>query len=298
MQLPFMHIATIMSMMFLASKKNVSMIDWLDDFLVRSILAGLMMVSIAAPMGCLMVWQRLAFLSDTLGHAAVLGVGIGLLLEVNPMFGVLAVVILIVFSLSQVANFNNALSETTLAIISHTGLAGGLILLGALPSNSVSLEAILFGDLLATTRSDLLMILVTTLILLVLLIRHWRPFVALSVSREIAQAEGISVRKEQFLMYMMIALLVAVLMKVMGVLLIAAMLVIPTTSARLLSQNPEQMVLFSAVFGVLSLAGGITGSFHFDWQTGPSIVLSATIFLVITLLVTRQISLWTRRRSG
>jgi len=274
------------------------MIDWLDDFLFRSILAGLMMVSIAAPMGCLMVWQRLAFLSDTLGHAAVLGVGIGLLLEVNPMFGVLTVVILIVFSLSQVANFNNALSETTLAIISHTGLAGGLILLGVLPSNSVSLEAILFGDLLATTHSDLLMILVTTLILLVLLIRHWRPFVALSVSREIAQAEGISVRKEQFLMYMMIALLVAVLMKVMGVLLIAAMLVIPTTSARLLSQNPEQMVLFSAAFGVLSLAGGITSSFQFDWQTGPSIVLSATAFLVITLLITRQISLWTRRRSG
>jgi zinc transport system permease protein len=285
-------------MMYLDIKRPVSMIDWLDDFLVRSILAGLMMVSIAAPMGCLMVWQRLAFLSDTLGHAAVLGVGIGLLLEVNPMFGVLAVVILIVFSLSQVANFNNALSETTLAIISHTGLAGGLILLGVLPSNSVSLEAILFGDLLATTHSDLLMILVTTLILLVLLIRHWRPFVALSVSREIAQAEGISVRKEQFLMYMMIALLVAVLMKVMGVLLIAAMLVIPTTSARLLSQNPEQMVLFSAVFGVLSLAGGITSSFQFDWQTGPSIVLSATAFLVITLLITRQISLWTRRRSG
>ncbi|MFT5665198.1 MAG: zinc transport system permease protein [Gammaproteobacteria bacterium] len=274
------------------------MTDLLDDFLVRSILAGLMMVSIAAPMGCLMVWQRLAFLSDTLGHAAVLGVGIGLLLEVNPMFGVLAVVILIVFSLSQVANFNNALSETTLAIISHTGLAGGLILLGALPSNSVSLEAILFGDLLATTRADLLMILVTTLVLIFLLIRHWRPFVALSVSREIAQAEGISVRKEQFLMYLMIALLVAVLMKVMGVLLIAAMLVIPTTSARLLSRNPEQMVLFSAAYGVLSLAGGITSSFQFDWQTGPSIVLSATFFLVITLLVTRSLSNLGNRSEG
>ena len=286
-----------MSMMYPASKKPFSMVGWLDDFLVRSILAALMMVSIAAPMGCLMVWQRLTFLSDTLGHAAVLGVGIGLLLEINPLFGVLAVVILIVFSLSQVANFNNALSETALAIISHTGLAGGLILLGALPSNSVGLEAILFGDLLATTRADLLMILVTTLILLFVLIRHWRPFVALSVSREIAQAEGISVRKEQFLMYMMIALLVAVLMKMMGVLLIAAMLVIPTTSARLLSQNPEQMVLFSLAFGFLSLAGGITSSFQFDWQTGPSIVLSATIFLVITLLVTRQISLCTRRQS-
>lgn len=274
------------------------MTDWLDDFLVRSILAGLMMVSLSAPMGCLMVWQRLAFLSDTLGHAAVLGVGLGLLLEVHPMFGVLAVVILIVFCLSQVANFNNALSETTLAIISHTGLAGGLILLGILPSNSVSLEAILFGDLLATTRSDLLMILATTLLLLFLLIRHWRSFVALSVSREIAQAEGIPVRKEQCLMYMMIALLVAVLMKVMGVLLIAAMLVIPTTSARLLSQNPEQMVVFSAVFGALSLAGGIFSSFQFDWQTGPAIVLSATAFLVITLLVTRQLGLWNSERNG
>lgn len=274
------------------------MTDWLDDFLVRSILAGLMMVSISAPMGCLMVWQRLAFLGDTLGHAAVLGVGLGLLLEVHPMFGVLAIVILIVFSLSQVANFNNALTETTLAIISHTGLAGGLILLGTLPVNSVSLEAILFGDLLATTRSDLMMIFATTLLLVFLLIRHWRSFVALSVSREIAQAEGISVKREQFLMYMMIALLVAVLMKVMGVLLIAAMLVIPTTSARLLSHTPEQMVMFSALFGVLSLAGGIYSSFHLDWQTGPSIVLSATAFLVITLLVTRQIGLWNRHRNG
>ncbi|MFT5659342.1 MAG: zinc transport system permease protein [Gammaproteobacteria bacterium] len=275
-----------------------NMNEWLDDFLVRSILAGLMMVSISAPMGCLMVWQRLAFLSDTLGHAAVMGVGLGLLLQVHPMIGVLAVAFLIVFSLSHVASFNNALSETTLAIISHTGLAGGLILLGILPSNSVSLEAILFGDLLATTRSDLLMILATTILLLFLLLRHWRAFVALSVSREIAQAEGIAVKKEQFLMYMMIALLVAVLMKVMGVLLIAAMLVIPTTSARLLSHNPEQMVLFSAFFGVLSLGGGILGSFRLDWQTGPSIVLSATALLLLTLFVTRQLTLWKRRRNA
>lgn len=271
--------------------KNIYMTDWLNDFLIRSTLAGLMMVSISAPMGCLMVWQRLAFLSDTLGHVAVLGVGLGLLFQVHPMIGVLVVVLLIVFSLSQVASFNNAFSETTLAIISYAGLAGGLVLLGVLPSNSVSLEAILFGDLLATTRSDLLMILATTVLLLALLARHWRAFVALSVSREIAQAEGISVRKQQLLMYTMLALLVAVLMKVVGVLLIAAMLVIPAASARLLSRNPEQMVLFSALFGVLSLAGGLLGSFQLDWQTGPSIVLSATTLLLATLLISRQLNL-------
>jgi zinc transport system permease protein len=275
--------------MYQASIRIIGMIELLDDFLVRSIIAGLLMVSIAAPIGCLMVWQRLAFLSDTLGHAAVMGVGLGLLLQLPPMFGVLAVVLLIVISLSQVTSFNNALSETTLAIISHTGLAAGLILLGVLPANSVSLEAILFGDLLAVTLTDLSMILVTTIVLAFLLLRHWRSFVAVSVSREIAQAEGIEVRKVQLLMYLMIALLVAVMMKVMGVLLIAAMLVIPTTNARMLSSSPERMVMFSALFGFVALAGGIFSSFQFDWQTGPAIVLSATTLLLVTLVVVRRV---------
>ena len=270
-----------------ASMRIIIMTEWLDDFLLRSIFAGLIMVTIAAPMGCLMVWQRLAFLSDTLGHAAVLGVGVGLMLQLLPIVGVLAVALLIVFSLSRVSSFNSALSETTLAIISHTGLAGGIILVGLLPAGRVNLEAILFGDLLATTPADLLSLLLTTLLLLVLLAYHWRGFVALSVSREIAQAEGIEVRKLQFLMYAMIALLVAVMMKVMGVLLIAAMLVIPTTSARLFSRSPEQMVLISALYGIGALAGGIASSFHFDWQTGPAIVVNATVLLLLTLALTR-----------
>ena len=234
-----------------------------------------------------MVWQRLAFLGDTLGHAAVMGVGFSLLLQLSPMIGVLAVVLLIVISLSQVASFNSALSEATLAIISHTGLAAGLILLGVLPSNTVSLEAILFGDLLAVTLVDLGTIFVTTLVLLYLLKHYWRSFVAVSVSREIAQAEGIAVRKIQFLMYLMIALLVAVMMKVMGVLLIAAMLIIPTSAARMLSSSPERMVIFSAIFGIAALTGGVFSSFQFDWQTGPAIVLSATALLLVTLFVRR-----------
>jgi zinc transport system permease protein len=282
-----MRIIMITNTMFPATTRDTGMTEWLDDFLVRSVIAGLIMVTIAAPMGCLMVWQRLAFLSDTLGHAAVLGVGLGLLLEVSPIFGVLAVALLIVFSINRVNSFNSALSETTLAIISHTGLAAGIILIGLLPAQSVNLEAILFGDLLATTIGDLVRLLVTTVLLLLVLRHYWRSFVAVSVSREIAQAEGIEVRKIQLLMYIMIALLVAVMMKVMGVLLIAAMLVIPTTSARLFSRSPEQMVVLSGLYGLGALAGGITTSFHFDWQTGPAIVVSAAVLLLITLGITR-----------
>jgi zinc transport system permease protein len=285
-----MRIITTMSTMFPVIMQDTGMTEWLDDFLVRSVIAGLIMVTIAAPMGCLMVWQRLAFLSDTLGHAAVMGVGLGLLFQVEPLFGVLAVALLIVFALNRVTRFNSALSETTLAIISHTGLAGGIILVGLLPAQSVNLEAILFGDLLATTLGDLTRLLVTTVLLLLVLRHYWRSFVAISVSREIAQAEGIEVRKIQLLMYIMIALLVAVMMKVMGVLLIAAMLVIPTSSARLFRRSPEQMVLVSGLYGLGALAGGITTSFHFDWQTGPAIVVCATILLLITLAVTRLLN--------
>jgi zinc transport system permease protein len=200
-------------MTFPAIMRGMPMTEWLDDFLLRSFLAGLIMITIAAPMGCLMVWQRLAFLSDTLGHAAVLGVGIGLMLQLQPVFGVLAVALLIVYSLGRISSFNTALSETALAIISHTGLAGGIILIGLLPVQTVNLEALLFGDLLATTHGDLVSLLATTLVLLVILRYRWRSFVALSVSREIAQAEGIEVRRMQFLMFTMIALLVAVMMK-------------------------------------------------------------------------------------
>jgi zinc transport system permease protein len=263
------------------------MADWFDDFLLRSIAAGLVMVAVAAPMGCLMVWQRLAFLSDTLGHAAIFGVAIGLMLHLLPILGVIAVALLIVFSLARVASFNTALSETTLAIISHTGLASGIILVGFLPARTVDLESILFGDLLSTTRGDLLGLLLTALLLIALLLRHWRDFVAVSVSREIAQAEGIEVRRVQFLMYAMIALLVAVMMKVMGVLLIASILVIPTTSARLFSSSPEKMVAVSALYGLGALAGGISGSWHLDWQTGPAIVVSATALLLLSLAARR-----------
>ena len=273
--------------MYPAPRTRIRMTEWLDDFLLRALFAGLIMVVIAAPMGCLMVWQRLAFLSDTLGHAAVMGVGLGLMLQIEPLYGVLAVALVIVFSLSRVSHFNNALSETTLAIISHTGLAGGIILVGLLPAPTVNLEAILFGDLLATTRGDLLNRLLTTIVLLVWLLRYWRAFVAVSVSREIAQAEGIEVRRVQALMYVMIALLVAVMMKVLGVLLIAALLVIPTSSARLFSRSPEQMVLISGLYGLAALGGGLTGSFQFDWQTGPAIVISATLLLLLTLAYTR-----------
>lgn len=257
---------------------------FLDDFLIRSLLAGILMVLVAAPMGCLMVWQRLAFLADTLGHASILGVALGLIFTLHPMVGVLIVILVIMLIVRQSMGSPLLLSESVLAIISHAGMAAGILLLGLSGAGNISLEAILFGDLLATTIYDLGFIALTVAILLFLLRRHWGSFVAISVSPEIAQAEGIPVQKIQLILYLMIALLIAVMMKVMGVLLIGAMLIIPVNAARIFSHSPEQMLFLGLIFGLLSLFSGLAFSWQFDLQTGPAIVVMATIWLLLSLL--------------
>ncbi len=263
--------------------KNLIM---LDDFLIRSLLAGVLMVLVAAPMGCLMVWQRLAFLADTLGHASVLGVALGLMMSLHPIVGVLIVIVVIMLIVSQsMGGKPVAMSESVLAIISHTGLAAGILLLSLSGAGNISLEAILFGDLLATSMSDLGFIALTVFILLFLLWQHWSSFVAVSVSPEIAQAEGIPVQKIQLILYLMIALLIAVMMKVMGVLLIGAMLVIPVNAARVFSRGPEQMLVISLFFGLMSLFSGMFMSWQYDLQTGPAIVVMAAVWLLLSLFI-------------
>ncbi len=275
---------TIMTPVSVAS---TAMTDWLDDFLWRASLAGLLMVLVAAPMGCLMVWRRLSFLADTLAHASVLGVAIALALVWQPIAGVLLVLLLIMGLLLVSVGPRRPLSEDLLAIISYTGLAGGVLLLGLVGSGNISLEALLFGDLLATSREDLLVMGGTVLVLGGLLIHHWHALVAVSVSPEIAQAEGIPVQRMQLLLYLMIALLIAVMMKIMGVLLIGAMLVIPVNAARPLSRSPEQQLAGAFLLGLLALVSGLWLSWHFDWQTGPAIVVAAALWLLLARLLAR-----------
>lgn len=257
------------------------MTDPLDDFLWRAALAGVMMVLVAAPMGCLMVWRRLSFLADTLAHASVLGVGIALALAWQPLPGVLLVLLAIMALLLFSGRHGQRLSEVQLAILSYSGLAGGVLLLGLFGSASISLEALLFGDPLATSRQDLAVMAVTVAVLGSLLIHHWRAFVAVSVSPEIAQAEGIPVQKMQLLLYLMIALMIAVLMKIMGVLLIGAMLVIPAQAARVWARSPEQQLAGAFVTGLLALGCGLWLSWHYDLQTGPAIVIAAAGWLLL-----------------
>ncbi len=254
----------------------------MDSVTLNVLVAGFLAALISAPMGCLILWHRLAFLADTLGHAAILGVALALLTNINIYYGVGFVSVVIVLVIVQTQKRHQMPSESILAILSQVGLAGGLLLMSQEPDFEHTAHELLFGDILSVSSVDVLALLIVAGIVLSVLAWQWRRLLLISMSWEISQAEGLSVQKSNLIMYLLVALMVSVLIKVMGVLLIAALLVIPPTAVRWFSVNPEKMVVFSFIFGLLSILSGFYASVQWGVLTAPSIVLLATIGLLIS----------------
>ena len=148
----------------------------------------------------------------------------------------------------------------------------------------VDLNAYLFGDLLAVSHGDLTLIVIISALLLALLLRFWRAFLNITLHAELAQVEGYPVERLRLLLMAMIALLVAVAIKVIGVLLITALLIIPASAARRWAKSPEQMALLALLMGGLSVIGGLQLSLHWDTPAGPSVVVAATGLFLLSLL--------------
>lgn len=252
------------------------------DISLNVLIAGFLAAAISAPMGCLILWHRLAFLADTLGHAAILGVAISLLLDVNLYYGVAIISIIIVLLIVQTQKHHQMPSESVLAILSQVGLAGGLLLMSQQPDFEHTAHELLFGDILAVNSVDVLALFVVASVVIIVLYFNWKKLLLISMSWEISEAEGLSVQKSNLIMYLLLALMVSVLIKVMGVLLIAALLVIPPTAVHWFSVNPEKMAVFAFIFGLLSIFSGFVVSAQWGVLTAPSIVLLAAFFLLIS----------------
>ena len=249
------------------------------EFLVLALCAGVIVAMVAAPLGALVVWQRLAYFGDTLAHSALLGTALGLLLHINPWWSVFAVALLVGGLLALLQRRPQISADSLLGIIAHGSLALGLVAI-SFSDTRVDLNAYLFGDLLAVNRGDLLLIAILGAAIAGLLIRYWDKLLAITVHAELALVEGLPVARLRLLQLSLLALLVAVAMKVVGVLLITALLIIPANCARPWSRTPEQMAMMAAVFGAFSVLLGIALSLAFDTPTGASIVLCAALLFI------------------
>ncbi|RZU99549.1 iron chelate uptake ABC transporter family permease subunit [Spiribacter vilamensis] len=266
----------------------------LDDFMVRATLAGLGVVLAAAPLGCFVVWRRMAFFGAATAHAAVLGVALSLALSMSVFAGVLAVSLLMAVTVSLLTDRGYAM-DTLLGVMAHSSLAFGLVAVSFLSDVRIDLMAYLFGDILAVGRTDLAIIWTGSLLVLGLTLWRWQSLLLATVSTEMAHAEGIDPSRERLILTVALAIVVAVAIKVVGVLLIAALLIIPAASARPFSHTPERMALIAAVVGTVSVLGGMWGSWNLDTPTGPSIVCVAAILFALLNTLARGLS---RRHAG
>lgn len=255
------------------------------EILLPALLIGLLLAAIAGPLGCFVVWGRMAYFGDTLAHSALLGIGLGFLFQLNPSVGVILVTSALALALTVLQGQRFIANDTLLGIMAHGTLALGLVLVSLMDHVRVDLLGLLFGDLLATSLSDVLW--VTALAALIGIVLHWVwiPMLNIAVNQELAQAEGVKVGWIRLLFMLLLASTVAIGMKVVGALLMTAMLIIPAAAARKLAGTPEQMALLASVIGMGSVLCGLLLSWLADTPAGPSIVLCSTLAFVLTFML-------------
>lgn len=245
----------------------------LEPFLVRALVASVALGAIAAPLGCLVVWRRMSYFGSTVAHAGLLGVALGIFLGIDLTLGVILIALAIGGSLVILSRQRILPTDSLLGILSHAALAGGLVAAAKLAGQRLDLMGYLFGDILAVTGTDLAWIFVGGALVLALVATLWRTLVAVAVHEELAAAEGMNTKYAEAALVLILAFTIAVAMKIVGVLLIIAFLIMPAAAARPLSTTPEAMVLFAAIIGAIGAAAGLLLSASADIPGGPAIVL-------------------------
>ena len=256
----------------------------LDDFFIRAVVGGTGVALLAGPLGCFIVWRRLAYFGDTLSHSALLGVAMALLLNMNITLTVFVISVVVSMLLILLQRRASLSSDALLGLLAHATLAVGLVVLAFMTWVRVDLMGFLFGDILAITAGDIAIIWGGGLVVLALVSFIWKPLLASTVSYEIAVAEGLRPDLANFLFMVLMAGVIAISMKIVGVLLITALLIIPAATARRFSGNPEIMAVMASILGAASVWLGLEGSLKWDTPAGPSIVVAALAFFIISVL--------------
>ena len=259
-----------------------------DDFLFRALLAGIGIALVTGPLGCFVVWRRMSFFGDTLSHSALLGVLLSVAFNLNISLTIFAVSSLIALILLRLQKTTNLPNDALLGLLSHSALAVGMVVLGFLSFIRFDIMGLLFGDILSVNVYDLLAIWIGGAFILLVLWYIWKPLFASTVNYELAEAEGMNPEKVNATFTILLAALIAISIKMVGLLLITGMLIIPTTMARNLSNNPKKMVILSIIGGLLSVFIGLYTSFEINTSSGPTIVVVALILFILSLVGIRK----------
>lgn len=263
----------------------------MPEFLLLALLGGIGVALVAGPLGSFVVWRRMAYFGDTLAHSALLGIAVGVLFDINFNLAVVSCCVILALILVSLQRQRLVATDTLLGIMAHSSLSLGLVAVSLLDDVRVDLMEYLFGDLLAITPNDLYWIYGGGTIVLLLIWRLWNPLLAVTINEELAQVEGVPVARIRLALMLLIGVVIAIAMKVVGILLITSLLIIPAASARRLASSPEQMAVIASLLGIAAVLLGLYASSQFDTPAGPSVVVAALLqFLALYSLPLRRVA--------
>ncbi|MDA9733320.1 metal ABC transporter permease [Candidatus Pelagibacter sp.] len=259
-----------------------------DDFFIRALFAGIGIAFVTGPLGCFVVWRRLSYFGDTLAHSALLGVTMAYTLDLNIAISVFLISSVIALILIQLQKKTNLPGDALLGLLAHSSLAVGLVVIGFLTFIRFDIMGLLFGDILAVTTDDLLIIWTGGVLILLVLKLIWKPLFASTVNYELAEAEGLNPDRAKAIFTILMAAVIAISIKMVGLLLITGMLIIPAAMARNISDSPQKMVIFSIIGGLLSVVLGLYSSLEFNTSSGPSIIAASLALFILSLFKIKQ----------
>ncbi len=238
-------------------------------------LAGILLALIGGPLGSFVIWQRMAYFGESIAHSALLGIAIAIFLNINITATVVIVCCAMAMSLSQLQKRFQLSLNTLLAIMAHTSLASGLVIISLIPGFRLDINGFLFGDLLAVGKNELLLVALVSAVSFVFLISQWQKLISMAANEELAFVEGVNTHRLQLLLLLCMAIVVAIGIKAVGVLLIVSLLVMPAATSRKWVRSPEAMAILASILGMIAVIAGLTMSYYLDTPAGPSIVMAA-----------------------
>ena len=262
-----------------------------DDFFIRALIAGIGIALVTGPIGWFIIWRRLSFFGDTLSHSALLGVTIGFFFDINVAFSVFLISSAVALILLKLQKTTKLPGDALLGLLAHSSLAVGLVVISFLSSIRFDIMGLLFGDILAVNEIDLLIIWLGGALILLILKIIWKPLFASTVNNELAEAEGMNPERANAIFTILLAAIIAISIKIVGLLLITGMLIMPAAMSRNISNNPQQMVKLSVVGGLLSVLIGLFSSLQFNSPSGPSIITAALVLFSFTLIKIKRTKL-------
>ena len=262
-----------------------------EPFIHRALIGGFLTGSLGGLIGSFAVLRQLAFFSDALGHSALLGITLGILLNVNPTFVLIPFAVIFAFLVNNLVERSSLPADALLNIVYSSSLAAAVLALSKINSYRGSIKQLLFGDILGITASDIYITLILFIVSFIYLVFSLRSHVLLTLNEDLAGSIGINTRFHKLAFIILLGIVVSVSIKSVGVLLISAFVVIPACAGRLISRKFSSYIVFSMVLGGLCALFGLILSGFFNLPSGPSIVILQFFAFLFSLIFSRVYNL-------